>query len=179
MHHAAKTMRGGSRFIKPAEGGVPIKILESTYIIDVNGRLTIPADELRGMGLSVGEKVFVAFITDDSHQNRLHEFLMSSTSFLNEDDTKSIAIPAQLMDDAGINPNAELKIICTDGVILIAEDATLHSDELNGILRQLDMANQLFEQLPDDPQAALSTLELITDEEGEYCNDEYEQHNGS
>ena len=69
-----------------ARGGVLIKISESSYTIGDDGRLVIPADDLTEMGLTAGQDVFVAYITDDDLANRYHEFTVSSVS-LSELDT--------------------------------------------------------------------------------------------
>lgn len=53
-----------------ARGGVLIKISESSYTIGDDGRLVIPADDLTEMGLTAGQDVFVAYITDDDLANR-------------------------------------------------------------------------------------------------------------
>ena len=51
-------------------GGILIKISESSYTIGDDGRLVIPADDLTEMGLTAGQDVFVAYITDDGLANR-------------------------------------------------------------------------------------------------------------
>ena len=84
-----------------ARGGVLIKISESSYTIGDDGRLVIPADDLTEMGLTAGQDVFVAYITDDDLANRYHEFTVSSVSLSELDTTQQIAIPQQLLGQAG------------------------------------------------------------------------------
>lgn len=108
-------------------GGILIKISESSYTIGDDGRLVIPADDLTEMGLTAGQDVFVAYIADDGLANRYHEFTVSSVSLSELDTTQQIAIPQQLLEQAGIDSNAEVQITCMDGAIIITGDTPLTS----------------------------------------------------
>lgn len=87
----------------------------------------IPADDLAEMGLTAGQDVFVAYIADDGLANRYHEFTVSSVSLSELDTTQQIAIPQQLLEQAGIDSNAEVQITCMDGAIIITGDTPLTS----------------------------------------------------
>lgn len=91
----------------------------------------IPADDLTEMGLTAGQDVFVAYITDDGLANRYHEFTVSSVSLSELDTAQQIAIPQQLLEQAGIDSNAEVQITCMDGTIIITGDTPLTEDELS------------------------------------------------
>lgn len=94
----------------------------------------IPADDLTEMGLTAGQDVFVAYITDDDLANRYHEFTVSSVSLSELDTTQQIAIPQQLLGQAGIDSNAEVQIACIDGAIIITGDTPLTEDELSEVV---------------------------------------------
>ena len=128
-----------------ARGGVLIKISESSYTVGDDGRLVIPADDLTEMGLTAGQDVFVAYITDDDLANRYHEFTVSSVSLSELDTTQQIAIPQQLLGQAGIDSNAEVQIACIDGAIIITGDTPLTEDELSEVVGRLRAVNDLAE----------------------------------
>ena len=116
-----------------ARGGVLIKISESSYTIGDDGRLVIPADDLTEMGLTAGQDVFVAYITDDDLANRYHEFTVSSVSLSELDTTQQI------------DSNAEVQIACIDGAIIITGDTPLTEDELSEVVGRLRAVNDLAE----------------------------------
>lgn len=131
-------------------GGILIKISESSYTIGDDGRLVIPADDLTEMGLTAGQDVFVAYITDDGLANRYHEFTVSSVSLSELDTTQQIAIPQQLLEQAGIDSNAEVQITCMDGSIIITGDTPLTEDELSEVVGRLRAVNDLTEHFPSE-----------------------------
>lgn len=133
-----------------ARGGVLIKISESSYTIGDDGRLVIPADDLTEMGLTAGQDVFVAYVTDDGLANRYHELTVSSVSLSELDTTQQIAIPQQLLEQAGINSNAEVQIACIDGAIIITGDTPLTEDELSEVIGRLRAVNDLTEHFPSE-----------------------------
>ena len=133
-----------------ARGGILIKISESSYTIGDDGRLVIPADDLTEMGLTAGQDEFVAYITDDDLANRYHEFTVSSVSLSELDTTQQIAIPQQLLEQAGIDSNAEVQIACMDGAIIITGDTPLTADELSEVVGRLRAVNDLAEHFANE-----------------------------
>lgn len=133
-----------------ARGGILIKISESSYTIGDDGRFVIPADDLTEMGLAAGQEAFVAYITDDDLVNRYHEFTVSSVSLSELDTTQQIAIPQQLLEQAGIDSNAEVQIACIDGAIIITGDTPLTEDELSEVVGRLRAVNDLAEHFLDE-----------------------------
>lgn len=110
----------------------------------------IPADDLTEMGLTAGQDVFVAYITDDGLANRYHEFTVSSVSLSELDTTQQIAIPQQLLEQAGIDSNAEVQIACMDGAIIITGDTPLTEDELSEVVGRLRAVNDLAEHFANE-----------------------------
>ena len=133
-----------------ARGGVLIKISESSYTIGDDGRLVIPADDLTQLGLTAGPDVFVAYLTDYDLANRYHEFTVSSVSLSELDTTQQIAIPQQLLGQAGIDSNAEVQIACIDGAIIITGDTPLTEDELSEVVDRLRAVNDLTKHFPGE-----------------------------
>ena len=133
--------------IQPQEEGYSLKFLKA---IGDDGRLAIPADDLTEMGLTAGQDVFVAYITDDGLANRYHEFTVSSVSLSELDTTQQIAIPQQLLEQAGIDSNAEVQIACIDGAIIITGDTPLTENELSEVVGRLRAVNDLTEHFPSE-----------------------------
>lgn len=111
------------------------------------------------MGLDIGDDVFVSFISNDQEANVYRELLIASASLQELDSApKSIAIPDELMENAGIMPDADIQIICGQGVILITAQASMSKSELREVLQSLYTANNVMEQLADAPEKALPML---------------------
>lgn len=128
-----------------------IRISESSYTIGDDGRLVIPATELAEMGLSPGQNVFVAYIADDDLANQYSEFTVSSVSLSEMDCSQRIAVPQPLLEEAGIDPDGEVQVICVEGAIIIAEDSALNEDELSEVVDRLRAANDRAQQFANEP----------------------------
>lgn len=111
----------------------------------------IPAADLAEMGLSPGQNVFVAYIADDDFANQYSEFTVSSVSLSEMDCSQRIAVPQPLLEEAGIDPDGEVQVICAEGAIIIAEDSTLNEDELSEVVDRLRAANDLAQQFANEP----------------------------
>ena len=111
----------------------------------------IPAADLAEMGLSPGKNVFVAYIADDDLANQYSEFTVSSVSLSEMDCSQRIAVPQPLLEEAGIDPDGEVQVICIEGAIIIAEDSTLNEDELSEVIDRLRAANDLAQQFANEP----------------------------
>ena len=95
------------------------------------------------MGLDIGGDVFVSFISNDQEANVYRELLIASASLQELDSApKSIAIPDELMENAGIMPDADIQIICGQGVILITAQASMSTSER---CSKAFISNTLFE----------------------------------
>lgn len=79
-----------------------------------------------------------------------HELTVSSVSLSELDTTQQIAIPQQLLEQAGINSNAEVQIACIDGAIIITGDTPLTEDELSEVIGRLRAVNDLTEHFPSE-----------------------------
>ena len=111
----------------------------------------IPATDLAEMGLSPGQNVFVAYIADDDLANQYSEFTVSSVSLSEMDCSQRIAVPQPLLEEAGIDPDGEVQVICVEGAIIIAEDSALTEDELSEVVDRLRAANDRAQQFANEP----------------------------
>ena len=111
----------------------------------------IPASDLAEMGLSPGQNVFVAYIADDDLANQYSEFMVSSVSLSEMDCSQRIAVPQPLLEEAGIDPDGEVQVICVEGAIIIAEDSALNEDELSEVVDRLRAANDRAQQFANEP----------------------------
>lgn len=102
------------------------------------------------MGLLAGQSVYVAYIAEHDLTNRYSEFLVSGTSFAELDTSEHIAIPQQLLGQAGIDSNAEVQIACIDGAIIITGDTPLTEDELSEVVGRLRAVNDLAEHFANE-----------------------------
>lgn len=79
-----------------------------------------------------------------------HEFTVSSVSLSELDTPQQIAIPQQLLEQAGIDSNAEVQIACMDGAIIITGDTPLTEDELSEVVDRLRAVNDLTKHFPSE-----------------------------
>ena len=107
------------------------------------------------MGLDIGGDVFVSFISNGQEANVYRELLIASASLQELDSApKSIAIPDELMENAGIMPDADIQIICGQGVILITAQASMSTSELRGGAPK-PLSPILYLRRPGDPLCRL------------------------
>lgn len=137
-----------------------MQIAEITCTIEKNGCLRIPADILQQMGLGPGEHIRVAYLTDQSQQNIFREFMLSGDPLDQLDDSGgSIAVPEELMNQAGIPMNVDIQVICAPGAIILAQEPVLDLEEMKKVLESLNIASDILEQLPEDAEDAIEVLQ--------------------
>ena len=74
------------------------------------------------MGLDIGDDVFVSFISNDQEANVYRELLIASASLQELDSApKSITIPDELMENAGIMPDADIQKLSADKVSFLLQ----------------------------------------------------------
>lgn len=129
-----------------------MKLLEINYPIGKDG-LHIPLNELREMGFSAKDTVTVAFLSTDGRENSFREFLI-----YHDDAPQSVRIPTDLLEQAGITTEDDLRMLCCAGKILILRDNALRAEEMSEVLERLMLLNDFSEQLPNDPTEAAQIL---------------------
>ena len=150
-------------------------ISELAFTVDKHGGIKIPAFVLKKMGLLPGDHLRVAYLTQDGSANVFREFmLLPDTIEKNEAaEDAAIRIPAQLMEQTNIPPNADLQIACLDGALVICRDSGFQPEELRSVLEGLETVENLTSILPEDAQQALLELERLihTVQEGAEANE--------
>lgn len=151
-----------------------MQISESTFTVSQNGSLKIPASVLREMGLFPGSHVRVAYLTHDGQHNSFQEFLLSADSLEELSEESQFHVPDHLLRQSNIPLDADLQIICLDGLLIICQDAALSSDELGAVLESLRDAGDLVCGLPMEVTQVQSQLEEAIDSlrKGANLNDE-------
>lgn len=127
-----------------------MKITELTYTIGSDGELRIPAATLKEMGMSAGDTASIAFLSSDGERNEYKEFVVSSKSLGGKPDdaVEQIRIPTALLQQAGISPDADLQIICGNGLVVIMRDAAMSPEELTAVCAALRAADETVGLLP-------------------------------
>ena len=148
-----------------------MKILEATLTVRDSGNLVFPAAILQKMGLSVGDHVKVAYLTDDSKRNTFKEFLLTTDGVEDHSEEQQIIIPNQLLQQANISPKADIQIVCLDGAIVIKREEGLDLEELAEVLDGLYIANNLVTELSPDPKQMQEQLRNALDELEEKQNE--------
>ena len=141
-----------------------MKISEIALTANHNGCLKIPAPLLKEMGIVPGDRVRIAYLTDDGTRNTFKEFLVTAEGIQGQNEDQRIAIPNQLLQQANIPEDADIQVICLDGILVIAHDSGMNQDELADVLDSLWTANDIIARLPDDLEAAWKCLKNFTDD---------------
>ena len=118
-----------------------MRLVELKFCVDNNGHILLPAKNLSEMGVKPGDNVTVAFLSDDGVNNSYREFLISSDIQADNDEQQTIRIPVEFLNTANIQPNEDIEITCTDGVILILRADKVSSADLNEVLHRLGLVN--------------------------------------
>ena len=152
-----------------------MKLIEMTFEISENGDLRIPAEDIADMGLQAGEQVCVAFLSSDGATNDFREFAVARDhEEIVGEDYQSFQLPTQLLEQALIPPDADLQIMCLDGMIVISKREYLEIGDLEEILRRLDAVrrfsddNILTRDLEQVKDQLLSFIETNLEGEAEH-----------
>ena len=135
-----------------------MRIIEDELNLSPDGSLTLSAEYLQEMGISIRNTVRVAFLSDNAGRNSYREFWIGDLG-ASEDEQASIQIPTELLQKAGLSFDEDLNIICLDGGILICRDTLLNEQELAAVMNAMDITADLFSNLPGDPNEAMQYLE--------------------
>lgn len=116
-----------------------MKIIEFQSTVDAKGRLTVPPQLLREMGLAAGDtvKLTCAIGCAGSRCSAFKEFVLTAggPASCGDDEGAELTLPHELLEAADIPVDSDLEIICGSGVVVILEADLL--DELPDDLREL------------------------------------------
>ena len=136
-----------------------MNISEIKQKVNDEGALQISASVMQEMGLSAGDEVYVAYLTEDGARSLYCELYLSPHPLDESAPEPDIKIPSMLLEQANICAEDEIRIVCLDGAILIHRDSSFSFDEMNELLNSLGIAAKLTEGLDSDPQTAIEQLE--------------------
>lgn len=136
-----------------------MNISEIKQKVNDKGALQISPSVMQEMGLSAGDEVYVAYLTEDRARNLYCELYLSPHPSDESAPEPDIKIPSTLLEQANICAEDEIRIVCLDGAILIHRDSSFSFDEMNELLNSLGIAAKLTEGLDSDPQTAIEQLE--------------------
>ena len=139
-----------------------MNISELIFTVNQHGSVKLPAPVLKEMGLYPGDHVRVAYLTENGTFNTFREFMLLPNTVdapVADGDSSTIHIPAQLMEQASIAPDADIQIACLNGCIVIFRDDGLQPEELQAVLEGIQAVENLVSMLPDEAQQTLVELE--------------------
>jgi len=141
-------------------------IIETTYTVSQHGTLKISRKAISGMGLQPGDTVRVAYLSDDGQANIFREFLLTKDGIDAATADGQIAIPTDLLEQAGIPQNADVQVIYGNGAIVLCPDPCLDVENLEKLLHSLEIAADLLSQLHSEPDEAIEAFQQALNEEG-------------
>ena len=122
-----------------------------TCTVSRNGSLRIPGRTISEMGLKAGDHIRIAYITDDGESNIYREILLSGKG-LDASSGESVLIPKKILKKARIPLDADLRVICRQGMIILNQKLALPDQRLRVVLSQLEIAEDVIHRIVD-PQA--------------------------
>jgi antitoxin component of MazEF toxin-antitoxin module len=134
-----------------------------TFTINKNGELKVPATLLSKMGLSAGDHIRIAYLTEDGMGNTFKEFLLYSEGSDNYGEGQEIIIPSSLLEQANISSDSDIQIACLDGVLIIGTESKLNLSELAAVLEGVSIAVDVTENLPTDTDSLQLQLKEAID----------------
>lgn len=130
-----------------------------TYTVNQHGVLKIPRETITGMGLYPGDTVRVAYLSEDGEVNTFREFLLTTGGAGSAKTGGQIAVPNELLAQAGIPDHSDIQVICGTGAIILCADPILGAADLSKILSALGVAADMISQLPAEPNNAIELLQ--------------------
>lgn len=147
-------------------------LCEITFWISDRGELLIPAETIADMGLKPGDPIHVAYLSSDGASNEFREFLLTQNGMEQiGEDISSIQIPLQLLEQANIPSDADVQIMCLDGMLLICRSASLDLEDMKEIFQRLKKAQQFSDyygyegDLENVSKQLVSVIEQLQEEE--------------
>ena len=119
-----------------------------TCTVSRNGSLRIPSDTITQMGLKAGDHIRVAYITDDGENNVYREILLSGWP-LDQASQEGVLIPMEVLKQAGIPLDGKLRVICTQGNIILNRKLALPDRNLRMTLARLEIAGDVIQRIVD------------------------------
>lgn len=143
-----------------------MKLSEISIPIAANGDLLVPASMMREMGLYAGDTVQIAYLTRDGTLNDFHEFLLlpGGGGIEEAEEPASFQIPDSLLEQAHMDADEDVKLVCLDGCIMICKDRDWDLETLADVLDSLRKANELTSALP-------TSLSEVQDQLSEMVNE--------
>jgi len=139
-----------------------MKIIEFQSTLDRKGRLTIPPQLSREMGLAAGDTVKLACAIGcaGSRCSAFKECVLTSGSpaVCRDNEDAELTLPHELLEAADIPVDSDLEIICGDGAVVILEADLL--DALPDDLREL------FDELGIHPDTVREVMRKGGDTDG-------------
>lgn len=124
--------------------------MEITTAVTKDGHIILPEDARERLGIQGGDTVdLFCFLPVDGKPEGTREFLVSRpdrdiAQMLMEDEADLFQIPQALLAEAGIPENADLDIVCQEGMILILplEEEEEIPEELRPIFEELGFSKE-------------------------------------
>ena len=125
-----------------------MRIAEMTCTVSHNGSLRIPGRTIAEMGLKAGDHIRIAYLTDDGEKNIYREILLSGRP-LDKPAREGILIPLDVLEQAEIPLDADLRVICTQGTIILNQPLALPDKRLKMVLTRLEIAEDVIHRIID------------------------------
>lgn len=127
-----------------------MKVIEVGCTVNQRGILKMPRTMLQDMGIGSGDRVRIAYLSNDNAENLFQEFFVLPEGL--EDDTpedhaQMITLSNELLNAAKIPTDANIQIVCFEGVIILYKIPGMQMEGLETALKRLGIASETLKQL--------------------------------
>lgn len=126
-----------------------MKVIEMGCTVNQHGILKMPRIMLQDMGIGPGDRVRIAYLASVNTENIFQEFfvLPEGLDDTPEDHAQMITLSNELLNAAKIPVDANIQIVCFEGVIILYKIPGMQMEGLEAALKSLEIASETLKQL--------------------------------
>lgn len=127
-----------------------MKVIEVGCTVNQYGSLKMPRTMLRDMGIGPGDRVRIAYLANANTENLFQEFFVLPEGLeddVQEGNEQKIMLSNELLSAAIIPTDANIQIVCFEGVIVLYKISDMQIEGLEAALKSLGIASETLKQL--------------------------------
>ena len=127
-----------------------MKVIEVGCTVNQYGSLKMPRTMLQDMGIGPGDRVRIAYLANVNTENLFQEFFVLPEGLedgVEEGNAQMITLSNELLSAAKIPTDANIQIVCFEGVIVLYKISDMPIEGLEAALNSLGIASETLKQL--------------------------------
>lgn len=127
-----------------------MKVIEVGCTVNQRGILKMPRTMLQDMGIGPGDRVRIEYLASANTENLFQEFFVLPEGLedgMPEDHAQMITLSNELLSAAKIPLDANIQIVCFEGVIVLYKIPGMQMEGPEAALKSLGIASETLKQL--------------------------------